>query len=612
VKEMSDQVRGILFVIASLLILFAWGHFYKPPVAPPETHSNQAQTSAQANPSETEQQASAPAGSAEKGSHRKTKGGKEAEAGTASAANAAVVEASAEKSFVVQSPLYRVELSNRGGVVKAWELLKYMNDQKPPRPLDLVNDAVAKEMGWPFSLVMADAQLEAKANSGLYQIETHGFSAEAPHTADLKLSNKASVPPPASDTALVAPIEVDMHWSDGHLDVTKKLKFDLNYEMTVEVAATLDGKPEPVAVAWRGGFGDKAVYNAAQLVTVFYKTGGKLNLLQYKKLGVSGNQSQPAVQYGPLEFTGIEDQFFTAAFLPDGTDVSLWHWMQNHTTTGADGKQTTVPEAEMAAGTTAAAPLRVRLYVGPKELRQLEELRPSLGELVNFGWTGIIAKPLLWILQTLHTKVPNWGWCIVLMTLVINLAMFPLKMKSWRSMQKMQKVAPEIRQIQDRYKKYSMSDPRKKKMNEEVMAVYSREGINPMGSCLPMVFQMPIWWALWRVLGGAIELRHAPFLGWIHDLSAMDPYYILPIGMTIMMYLMTKMTPQTTVDPAQQKMMTLMPLMMGFIFFRLSSGLNLYMFTSNLVGVGQQYYLNKTDPLPSKSKFKKKEKVIDA
>jgi YidC/Oxa1 family membrane protein insertase len=141
------------------------------------------------------------------------------------------------------------------------------------------------------------------------------------------------------------------------------------------------------------------------------------------------------------------------------------------------------------------------------------------------------------------------------------------------------------------------------------MAVYSREGINPMGSCLPMVFQMPIWWALWRVLGGAIELRHAPWMGWIRDLSAMDPYYILPIGMTIMMYLMTKMTPQTTVDPTQQKMTTLMPLMMGFIFFRLSSGLNLYMFTSNLVGVGQQYYLNKTDPLPSKSKFKKKEKL---
>jgi YidC/Oxa1 family membrane protein insertase len=603
VKEMSDQVRGILFVVVSLLILFAWGHFYKPPVPPPQ--SNPLQTSAPENPQGSQQ------GTAQPGMAGNTFSGATAKSGTAgaaAAANSSVVQASEEKTVVVQSALYRVELSNRGGVVKTWQLNKYMDDQKPPRPLDLVNDSVAQELGWPFSLVLTDPQQQASANAGLYQIETNVIPSAVAYKSELKLGEGPFVPP-ASAPGLYAPIEVDMHWSDGHLDVQKKLKFDFNYETTVEVAVTLDGKPQPVAVAWRGGFGDKAVYNAAQLVTVYYKSGGKLNLLQYKKLGVSGNQSQPAVQYGPLEFAGVEDQFFTAAFLPDGTDISLWHWMQNHNVT-ADGKQTSEPEAEMAAGTTTGAPLRVRVFVGPKDLALLEKIQPPLPELVNFGWTGVIAKPLLWILQTLHTKVSNWGWCIVLMTLVINLAMFPLKMKSWRSMQKMQKVGPEIRQIQDRYKKYSMSDPRKKKMNEEVMAVYSREGINPLGSCLPMLFQMPIWWALWRVLNGAIELRHAPWMGWIHDLSAMDPYYILPIGMTIMMYLMTKMTPQTTTDPAQQKMMALMPLMMGFIFFRLSSGLNLYMFTSNLVGIAQQYYLNKSEPLPARGKFKKK--IIDA
>ena len=600
-KEMSDQVRGIVFVVISLLILFAWGHFYKPPVPPPQTNPSQASTP-------VGQQGSQPA-AAQQGAPGTTSSSAAAKSGgAATVTNPSVVEASAEKTVVVQSPLYRVELSNRGGVVKTWQLNKYMDDQKPPHPLDLVNDAVAQQLGWPFSLVLTDPQQQTNANAGLYEIETHAIPSAVAYKSELK-PGKTQSAPPASSTDLYAPIEVDMHWSDGHLDVRKKLTFDLNYETTVEVAVALDGKPQPAAVAWRGGFGDKAVYNAAQLVTVYYKTGGKLNLLQYKKLGVSGNQSQPAIQYGPLEFAGVEDQFFTAAFLPDGTDISLWHWMQNHTVT-ADGKQTTEPEAEMAAGTTTGAPLRVRVYVGPKDLSLLEKIQPPLAELVNFGWTGIIAKPLLWILQTLHTKVSNWGWCIVLMTLVINIAMFPLKMKSWRSMQKMQKVGPEIRQIQDRYKKYSMSDPRKKKMNEEVMAVYSREGINPLGSCLPMVFQMPIWWALWRVLNGAIELRHAPWLGWIHDLSAMDPYYILPISMTIMMYLMTKMTPQTTTDPSQQKMMALMPLFMGFIFFRLSSGLNLYMFTSNLVGIGQQYYLNKSEPLPAKGKFKKK--IIDA
>ena len=261
----------------------------------------------------------------------------------------------------------------------------------------------------------------------------------------------------------------------------------------------------------------------------------------------------------------------------------------------------------MAAGIPVAAQLRMRVFVGPKDLWLLEKEKPALEELVNFGFTGIIAKPLLFILQGLHRYVPNWGWTIVVLTLVINFALFPLKMKSWRSMQKMQKVAPEIRSIQDRYKKYSMNDPRKRKMNEEVMAIYSREGINPLRSCLPMLFQMPIWWALWRVLTGAIELRHAPWMGWIHDLSAMDPYYVLPVGMAITMYLMTKMTPQTTVDPSQQRMTQLMPLVMAVFFFRLSSGLNLYMFTSNLVGVGQQLYLNRAQPLPApKGKFKKK------
>jgi YidC/Oxa1 family membrane protein insertase len=568
VNEMGDQIRAVVFVVIALLILFAWGHFYKPPVAPPQP----AQTTSQPGTSQPPANTSASAG-------------KPAQVSDAvAAASPAKIEAANEKLIAIESPLYVVEFSNRGGVVRSWKLKKYSDDQKPPHLLDLVNNAAAQQLGWPFSLVLSDAQLEAKANSALYEV-----TPDQPN--------------------LPAPGEVTFHWSDGHLDVTKKLIFGLNYEMTAEVSVLLDGNPIPAALAWRGGFGDRAVYKAASLVTVYYKLNDKLELLQYKKLGVPGNQSQPALQNGPMEYLGIEDQFFTAAFLPDGAQLSLWHWTQDHGIVD-DGKPASEPIAEMAAGTTIAAPLRARLYVGPKDLKILEKTKPPLAELINFGWTGVIAKPLLWILQTIQTKVPNYGWCIVLLTLVINFAMFPLKMKSWRSMQKMQKVGPEIRQIQDRYKKYSMTDPRKKKMNEEVMAIYSREGINPMGSCLPMLFQMPIWWALWRVLNGAIELRHAPWIGWIHDLSAKDPYYILPIGMAIMMYLMTKMTPQTTTDPAQQKMMSLMPLMFGFFFFNLSSGLNLYMFTSNLVGIAQQVYLNRSEPLPSRSKFKKK--ALDA
>jgi YidC/Oxa1 family membrane protein insertase len=587
---MSDQMRGIVFVVAALLILFAWQHFYKPPVPPPQVKGAPAsQTGGSTASQQSGANPGAITGTTPPGA---TQAGKKG-AASAIPANPAVEQASEEKTVIVDSALYRVEFSNRGGVVRSWLLKKHFDDAKPPRALDLVNADSAQQLGWPFSLLLSDAQQTEQANSALYKV-----------TVDQGRGNPGA--PSYSGNEYAAPAVVTFHWSDGHLDVTKKLSFDTSYEVTVDARATFDGRPLPVAIAWRGGFGDKAVYKAASLVNVFYKQNDKLNLIAVKKLGVSGNQSQPSLQAGPLQYAGVEDQFFTAAFLADGTNLSLWHWTQDHSIVD-DGKPATEPIAEMAAGTASAEPLQMRVFVGPKDLAILNSLRPPLEDLVQFGWTGIVAKPLLLVLQWLHKYIPNFGWAIIALTLLINIAMFPLKMKSWRSMQKMQKVGPEIRSIQDRYKKYSMSDPRKRKMNEEVMAIYQREGINPMGSCLPMVFQMPIWWALWRVLNGAIEMRHAPWSGtWIHDLSAMDPYYILPIAMTITMYLMTKMTPQTATDPAQQKMLALMPLMMGFIFFRLSSGLNLYMFTSNLVGVAQQVYLNRTDPLPAKGKLKKK------
>jgi YidC/Oxa1 family membrane protein insertase len=570
VDEMNDQLRAILFVVLALAILFAWSHFYKFP-EPPQKPGTAQQTTATSTPSGATAPESAKAS---------------ASGGPAKAVLPTVVQASQQKIITVESGLYRVELSNQGAVVQSWKLNKYFDDQKPPKPLDLVNASAAQELGWPFSILLADKALEAKANSALYQVTSTG-------------------------SELTAPAEVDFHWSDGHLEVTKKLSFTKTYEMSVEVSATLDGKPLPVGVEWLGGFGDKEVYQASTLVQVYYKKAGKLTLMPYKKLGVSGNQIEPFLQEGPMEYAGIEDSFFTAAFIPNGTDVSLWHWTQWHHYSDGD-KIVAEPEAELAVGTASEQALRMRAYVGPKDYTILSALSPPMDDLVNFGWTGIIAKPLFYALKWIYKYVPNYGWAIVLLTLAINLPLFPLKMMSWRSMQRMQRVAPEIRSIQDRYKKYSMSDPRKKKMNEEVMAIYQREGINPMTSCLPMLAQAPIWWALWRVLTGAIELRHAPWIWWIHDLSVKDPWYVLPGAMAVTMYLMTKMTPTPTTDPTQAQMQKLMPLMFVAFFFRLSSGLNLYMFTSNLVGVAQQLYLNKTDPLPSRSKFKNKTKAKDA
>jgi YidC/Oxa1 family membrane protein insertase len=568
---LSDEQRAGLALVLMVLVLMLWSHFYKPaiPQKPPETNPPAANVQSQ-----QPQQAASVAASPTK----KIKATRATETGQPAAPTK---EAASEETITVESPLYRVELSNRGGVVRSWKLEKYRNNDSPPKPLELVNAAAAQQLNaWPLSIRLDDPKLDAAANNGLYVVKS-----------------------PSTD--MHAPAEVDFEWSDGHLDVVKQLKFATGYEEQLSVSATLDGNPLPVGVAWRGGFGDQSVPSAAALTQVFYSEDSKIQLLNYKKLGVKGHQDEPAQVTGYLDAAGIEDTFFTAAFLSNRPGITLWDWVQQQSV-AADGKTSQLPVSEMAAGPQAPGPWDVQLYVGPKELSELGKLQPNLTSLVQYGWFGIIAKPLLEILRWTHSYVPNYGWDIVLLTLAINLALFPLKAKSWRSMKKMQHVAPKQKAIQEKYKKYSMRDPRRKQMQEEIGALYKEHGVNPLGGCLPQFIQLPILYALWRMLEYSIELRHAPWVGWIHDLSARDPYYILPIAVTVIMYYMTKMTPQTMTDPAQQKMMTLMPLAFGFFFFMLSAGVNLYMVTSNMVILVQQLYLNRTDPLPSRSPFKNK------
>jgi YidC/Oxa1 family membrane protein insertase len=264
----------------------------------------------------------------------------------------------------------------------------------------------------------------------------------------------------------------------------------------------------------------------------------------------------------------------------------------------------------MAAGSARGMPVDLRLFVGPKNLDELKAMRPPLNDLVQFGWWGFIAEPMFYVLRWIHNFIPNYGWAIVALTFAINMAMFPLTIKTYRSMTKMQKVAPEIKSIQDRYKKYTMRDPRKQKMNEEIMAVYSREGISPLGGCLPMLLQMPLWLGLNRMISSTIELRHAPWFGWIHDLSTRDPYYILPVIMAITFYLSSLSTPTPTTDAGQQKMVKYMPIMFGgmFIIFPVPTGLVVYILTSSLVNIGQRWILNRTmvKPAPVKGPGKKK------
>jgi YidC/Oxa1 family membrane protein insertase len=567
----SPEMRILGASLLSMLVILLWVKFFapKPPVVPPQpkpaiTAPQTPSTVAPATPGTTAAQ---------------TPGGKTPSAVTTAPVSVTPKSDSEEHSIVIQDDLYRVEISNRGAVVKSWQLSKYMDDSKPQRVLDVVHpDAAQQTGGWPFSLVLDNPELEKAANTGLY-----------------KLSSGAG-------TTLTAPADVEFSWSDGHLEITKRYHFDHTYVARVDATAKLDGKPIAAGLGWLGGFGDLTVTNPApvETVTTYYSEAGKINNFAYKKLEGLDHWA-PGIWQGGKDFAGIEDRYFTAAFLPangaaPGTlQTRYWKAYRPVTVNGVESPEP-VPEVATASGPQALA---LRVYVGPKDYDDLKRMNPPLHGLVNFGWMEFIADPLFHALKWLHNYIPNWGWAIVVLTLIINMLLFPLRISSYKTTLKMQRVGPEIKSIQERYKKYKLNDPRKADMNKEVMAVYSREGINPVGGCFQMFLQMPIWFGLNNALRFAIEMRHARWFGWITDLSARDPFYVLPVMMGLSMYLVSKMTPMTSTDPQQQMMMKIMPVTMAGIFMisPISSGLAVYILTSSIVGIGQQWYLNRQHPV---------------
>jgi YidC/Oxa1 family membrane protein insertase len=277
------------------------------------------------------------------------------------------------------------------------------------------------------------------------------------------------------------------------------------------------------------------------------------------------------------------------------------------------GKTTKVNVLGLAVGSPQAS-LRQRIFVGPKAVDVLESVQaslspqerrqlgatakgPDLEPLVDFGsYLGFIARPIfLWLKWTHEHWAPNWGNAIIVLTIIINIALFPLRLSSMKSALKMQKIAPQMKAIQEKYSKYKINDPRRQAMGEEQMALYKKEGVNPVGGCIPMLLQVPFLFAFYTVLTVSIELRHAPWLLWIKDLSAPDPYYLLPFGFVGSMFVLQRLTPQGAMDPMQQKMMNIMmPVMLGFVSFNLASGLCLYWMTGNVISIVQQLIVNRT------------------
>ena len=596
----TPEMRILVASLLSMVVILAWAKYFgpKPSIQPPQANRPAQNAPATSGPTSVSSSATA-------ASQAPTV----AAAPTPAPANVPRRSDSQERTITIENNLYRVEFSNQGAVVKSWKLKKYFDDQKPKEEkgekpkckdgsepqqygsergcvLDLVHQQASQQTGgWPFGVILDDEQLQNAANGGLYQAST-------------------------SASTLSAPADLEFTWSDGHLEVTKRFHFDHSYVVRAETSVKLNGSPIKAGLAWLGGFGDLTVQNPAPIetVTTYYSTeGGKITNYPHKKL--EGIEKWSAVSWhwqAGVDYAGIEDRYFAMAFLPPngaapGT-LETRYWKAWHNVKVND-QDTPEPVPDVAVSSS-ANPLAVRVYVGPKDYDDLKKMTPPLHGLINFGWLEFVAEPLFHGLKWLHSYIPNWGWSIVALTLILNMLLFPLRISGYKTTLKMQRVAPEIKAIQEKYKKYSMRDPRKAEMNKEVMAIYSREGITPVGGCIPQLLQFPIWFGLYRALQGTIELRHAPWFGWITDLSAKDPNYILPLLMGLSMYLVSKMTPMTATDPQQQAMIKIMPIGMAAMFMVIPypSGLAVYILTSSVVGIAQQWYLNRKHPLPAAGK----------
>ena len=505
-------------------------------------------------------------------------------------ANTVTRLAPSETETVIENDLYRITFTNRGAQVKSLILKKFDNDAQNG-PLDLVNAAAAEKYGYPLSLWTYDEALRGKLSSALYVASREGKQ--------------------------TSPTTVTFEYADQDVSVRKTFGFDASYIVNIETSVTYKGSPVAALPAWPSGFGSQttpAFYAAGLIDYQFNKDIERLPIrcgftIFSKCSDISGGKTIP----GPFHWAGPTDLYFAAVFIPNDPSSSAMVTLRNSLSIArdpqkADSKETVNVDVLGAAVGNLHGPTLERVFVGPKELEVLQKIPVpgvsgadnDLNGLVDFGWWGIIAKPLFVWLKWTHNHIfpgwsSGWGWAIILQTLIISLALLPLRITQMKSMLKMQRVAPQIKAIQEKYKKYSLRDPRKAPMNEEISALYKKEGVNPAGGCLPMLIQFPFLIAYYRMLGAALDLRHAHWL-WIHDLSAAEPFpYILPILMVLSMLVVQKMTPQAGMDPAQQRMMTvMMPLMMGFIFFRLAAGLNLYYAEANLISIAQQAVMNRT------------------
>jgi YidC/Oxa1 family membrane protein insertase len=550
-----DIKRTVLWVVFSLSILLLWDNWMrytgKPSMFFP-TANQQAKPAAGAAPAAANgevPQATASAAPAVEGA--------------AAVPGAAAAPAKSE-TVTITTDVLKAEIASVGGELRRLELLKHKDTQDPTKNVVLFDASPSRTYLGQTGLI-----------GGAFPNHRTSYTIE-PGSRTLDSGNEVKL----VMTAEQGGVKLTKTYTFHRGDYTIGVKHDVTNVSGAPVAPSLyeqlvrDGGALPGDSKFYSTFTGPAVYTDAD----------KFQKLTFDKIG-SGKDSHATKSDNG--WIAMIQHYFVSAFVPPEKAPREIFTKKMDNNLFAVGN--ILPMGTIAPGATVS--MDTRLYSGPQESATLEKIAPGLDLVKDYGWLTIVAKPIFWLMTQIHGILGNWGWTIIVLTILIKLAFFPLSAASYRSMAKMKLVTPRMTAIRERHK----GDPTK--MNQAMMELYKTEKINPLGGCLPIVVQIPVFIALYWVLLASVEMRNAPWLGWIHDLASPDPFYILPVLMAVSMFIQTKLNP-TPPDPVQAKVMMFMPIIFSVMFFFFPSGLVLYWVVNNILSITQQWFITRNLQAP--------------
>jgi YidC/Oxa1 family membrane protein insertase len=537
------EKRVLLAVVLSFVVLFGYQAMFPPP-EPAQRPAARPPAAPAAEPSRAPGETPGPAP-------------------TAAVEAAPLVGDTAEREISFESEWVSAVFTTRGGALKSWRLKKYQN--AAGQPLELIPTAVPPGTTRPFSLSAEDPAVASLLSQALYK----------PSATAIQLTT--------------APATLSFEYQDaGGLSARKDFRFSPDAPYVIGVSATVTQGGREIVPTVNGGPGIGSGLVVSSMATyspppqpIFYRDG------DVHRIGTSDIPQYATVE-GTFGFAGVDDHYFLAAAVAGGQPLRLEYRALDVPVAGTE----TVAHFVEWSARYPAPPRNARFFLGPKDFDVLASVDRDLVRSIHFGIFAWLVVPLLQALKWVNGYVGNYGWSIIILTVIINIALFPFRHKSVVSMRRMQDIQPEVKVIQERYAKLKMADPARQKMNAELMTLYRERGVNPASGCVPMLLTLPVLFAFYSMLSVAIEIRGAPFIGWIRDLSVYDPLFITPVLMGITQFVQTKMTP-TTADPMQQKMMLFMPLIFMTMLLWAPSGLVLYWTVSNLWAIGQQALTNR-------------------